>query len=129
MVEGCRIRELPDGGREFVLDDATLDCIVIDDQSTLCFGRTEIMINGPFVLEVGGAVHHLSPQRWADLGPLAALYPSSLRWLWTSAEGALTLVFHHGAVLTVPADPVNAAWSVGDVVAGSGRPGPGPPAA
>jgi Family of unknown function (DUF6188) len=129
VVEGCRIRELPDGGREFVLEDSTLSFIRIDHQSRLRFGRTEVMIGGPFVLEMGGAVHHLSPQRWDALGPLVALYPSSLRWLWTSARGELKAVFHHGAVLTVPSDPTSTAWSVGNVYAQTGGAGPRRPAA
>ena len=129
VVEGCRIRELPDGGREFVLEDSTLSFIRIDHQSRLRFGRTEVMIGGPFVLEMGGVVHHLSPQRWDALGPLVALYPRSVRWLWTSAQGELKAVFQHGAVLTVPTDPANTAWSVGNVYAQTGGPGPQPPAA
>jgi hypothetical protein len=129
VVEGCRIRELPDGGREFVLEESTLSFIRIDDQSRLRFGRTEVMIGSPFVLEMAGVVHHLSPQRWDALGPLVALYPSSVRWLWTSAAGELTVVFHHGAVLTVSPDPTTTAWSVGNVYAQTGGPGPEPPAA
>ena len=39
------------------------------------------MISSPFVLEMAGVVHYLSPQRWDALGPLVALYPSSVRWL------------------------------------------------
>ncbi len=128
MVEGCRIRELPDGGREFVLDSPTLSSIRIDHQSTLNFGRTEVIIATSFVLERDGTIYRLSPVRSATLGPLVALYPSSLRWLWTSAEGALTLVFDHGAVLTVPPDPVGPAWSVGNVFARAGGGGPEPPA-
>ena len=95
MLEGCWIRELPDGGREFVLEETALSFIRIDHQSRLQFGRTEVMIGSPFVLEMDGVVHHLSPQRWDALGPLVALYPGSVRWLWTSPEGELTLVFHH----------------------------------
>jgi hypothetical protein len=129
VVDGCRIRELPDGGREFVLDDPVLAFIQIDDQSRLRFGRTEIVIGSPFVLEMGGAVHHLSPQRWGALGPLLALYPSSVRWLWTSADGELTVVFHHGAVLTVTPDGSNTAWSVGSSYAQSSEDDPEPPAA
>jgi hypothetical protein len=128
VVEGCRIRELPDGGREFVLDHPTLSSIRIDRQSTLSFGRTEVIIATPFVLERDGTLYRLSPLRSSTLGPLVALYPSSVRWLWTSAEGALTLVFDHGAVLTVPPDPVDPAWSVGNVLARSGGVGPEPPA-
>lgn len=129
MLEGCWIRELPDGGREFVLEETTLSFIRIDHQSRLRFGRTEVMIGSPFELELDGVVHHLSPQRWDALGPLVALYPGSVRWLWTSAEGELTLVFHHRAVLTVSPDPSSTAWSVGNVYAQTGGAGPLPPAA
>jgi len=117
VLEGCWIRELPDGGREFILEDTTLSFIRIDHQSRLRFGRTEVMIASPFVLEMDGVVHHLSPQRWNALGPVVALYPGSVRWLWTSPEGALTLVFRHRAVLTVPPHPTSTAWSVGNVYA------------
>jgi Family of unknown function (DUF6188) len=127
VVEGCLIRELPDGGREFVLEEPALSFIRIDHQSRLRFGRTEVMIGGPFTLELGGTVHHLSPQRWGALGPLVALYPSSVRWLWSSAQGELKMVFQHGAVLTVPTDPISTAWSVGNIFAQSV--GPAPPAA
>jgi hypothetical protein len=129
VLEGCWIRELPDGGREFVLEETTLSFIRIDHQSRLRFGRTEVMIGSPFVLEMDGVVHHLSPQRWNALGPLVALYPGSVRWMWTSAEGELTLVFHHRAVLTVSPDLSSPAWSVGNVYALTGGAGPVPPAA
>ena len=127
VVEGCRIRELPDGGREFVLDETSLSFIRIDHQSRLRFGRTEVMIGGPFVLEVGGTIHHLNPQRWDGLGPLVALYPSSVKWLWTSPAGELKVIFHHGAVLSVSPDPSTTAWSVGNVYAQTSGPGPRPP--
>jgi hypothetical protein len=115
VVDGCRIRELPDGGREFVLDEPALSFIRLDHQSRLQFGRTEVAIGSPFVLAVGESVYHLDPQRREALGPLAALFPGSLRWLWTSAEGELTAVFRNGARLTVAPDPVSKAWSVGTV--------------
>lgn len=111
-----------------MLDDTTLAFIRIDHQSRLRFGRTEVMIGSPFVLEVGGVVHHLNPQRWDGLGPLVALYPSSVRWLWTSPEGELKVIFHHGAVLTVAPDPSTTAWSVGNVQLQT-EPAPEPPAA
>jgi hypothetical protein len=127
VVDGCRIRELPDGGREFVLDQTALSFIRIDHQSRLRFGLTEVAIGGPFVLEMDGRVHHLSPQRWDGLGPLVALYPGSVRWMWTSLGGELRLVFQSGAVLTVAPDPASTAWSVGSVYAEPG--GTGPPRA
>jgi Family of unknown function (DUF6188) len=115
VVDGCEIRDLPDGGREFVLDDASLSFIRIDHQSRLQFGHTEVVIGGPFVLEMNGVVHRLDPQRWDALGPLVALFPGALRWLWTSAQGQLTAVFHSGAKVTVTPDAVTNAWSVGNV--------------
>ena len=129
MVDGCRIRELPDGGREFVLDQTALSFIRIDDQSRLRFGLTEVAIATPFVLATGGVVHHLSPQHSEGLGPLVALYPGSVRWMWTSPGGELRVVFQSGAVLTVSPDPVDTAWSVGNVYAQTGGAGPLPPAA
>lgn len=115
MVDGCVVRELPDGGTEFVLDDASLSYIRIDDRSRLQFGRTEVVIGAPFVLRYDGATHRLDPRRGDLLGPLLALYPGTVRWLWTSVDGELTAVFENGARLTVRPDPTRDAWSVGDV--------------
>ena len=53
----------------------------------LQFGQTEVVIGSPFDLEIDGVVHHLDPRRWDALGPLVALFPGTLRWLWTSADG------------------------------------------
>src|SRR5580692_7399057 len=97
VPDGLQIRELPDGGKEFVLDDPALSFIRIDDQSRLQFGDTEMVIGIPFTLELDGNVHHLDPQRTDALGPLVALYPSTMRWLWTSVDGELTAVFEGGA--------------------------------
>ncbi|MBF6555731.1 MAG: hypothetical protein IVW52_06070 [Acidimicrobiales bacterium] len=115
MVDGCQIRELPDGGREFVLDEPSLSFIRVDHQSRLQFGRTEVAIGSPFVVAYGGTDYRLDPRRREALGPLLALFPGALRWLWTSAEGELTAVFQSGAKVMVPPDPVSKAWSVGTV--------------
>ena len=137
MVDGCQIRELPDGGKEFVLDDPALSFIRIDEQSRLQFGTTEVVIGIPFTVEVDGSVHHLDPHRTEALGPLVALFPGTMRWLWTSAEGELTAVFESGAKVKVTPDAMSKAWSVGNVYctarrgavsrrpgrAGAGRPG------
>jgi Family of unknown function (DUF6188) len=113
--EGFLIRELPDGGSEFVLDEPTLSYLRIDHRSKLQFGATEVAIGTPFTLEVEGLTHRLDPQRWDALGPLVALFPGTLRWLWTSPHGQLTAVFKNGATVTVVPDPVSKAWSVGNV--------------
>jgi hypothetical protein len=113
VVDGCQIRELPDGGREFVLDEPILSFIRIDDQSRLQFGLTEVVIASPFVLELKGTVHFLDPRRQDALGPLVALYPGTARWLWTSARGEMTVVFRNGNTVRVPPAPTARAWSVG----------------
>ena len=115
VVDGCRIRELPDGGREFVLDEPVLSYIRIDHRTRLQFGRTEVAIDSPFVLALAGAVHRLDPRQRDALGPLLALFPGSLRWLWASVGGELTAAFDGGARVTVAPDPVGKAWSVGAV--------------
>ncbi len=123
MDEGCQIRELPDGGREFVLDDRSLSFIRIDHQSRLQFGRCEVVVGSPFVVVIRGLAHHLHPQHWDELGPLVALFPGTVRWLWTSTHGQLNAVFNGGSTLTVPPDPVTTAWSVGSVFCLPGGPG------
>jgi hypothetical protein len=87
----------------------------VDDQSKLQFGETELVIGAPFRLTIDGVLHHLDPRGWKALGPLLGLYPSSIRWVWTSAAGVLTAVFDSGATLTVSPDPTIRAWSLGNV--------------
>ncbi len=113
MGDSLPIRELPGGGWEFLLEDPSLSFIRIDEQSRLDFGGTEVVIGGPFVIRSDGVIHRLDPRRSDDLGPLLSLFPGSLRWLWTSADGVLTAVFENGASLTVGPDPKREAWSVG----------------
>ena len=113
MPDGYRLRELPDGGLEFVLEDPVLTCLLIDDRVTLRFGRTDVMVADPFELEVDGVGHQLDPHPQASLGPLLATYPGTARWLWASPDGELTLVFMQGQRLVVPGPAVRSAWSVG----------------
>jgi hypothetical protein len=115
MEEGFLIRELPDGGSEFVLEQPAVSFIRVDDQSKLQFGETELVIGAPFRLEIDGVLHHLDPHHSKGLGPLLGLYPSTARWVWTSAGGDLTAVFNGGAALAVSPDPALRAWSVGNV--------------
>ena len=123
VVEGCQIRELPDGGREFVLEQTSLSFVRVDHQSRLQFGLTEVVIASPFLVEIAGRSHRLDPQRWDALGPLVALFPGSIRWLWTSVSGILTGVFHNGSKIVVSPDPMVKAWSVGSVHSLPGGPG------
>ena len=114
MPDGHRLRELPDGGLEFVLEDPVLTCLVVDDRVTLRFGRTDVVVADPFELEVDGVGHRLDPHRHDTLGPLLATYPGTARWLWASPDGELTLVFMQGQRLVVPGPAVRSAWSVGN---------------
>ncbi len=98
-----------------MLDEPALTYIRIDDQSHLQFGRTEVVIGSPFEVAIGGVVYHLDPRHAEGLGPFVSLFPGSVRWLWTSAEGRLTAVFRSGARMTVTPDAVIKAWSVGSV--------------
>jgi Family of unknown function (DUF6188) len=113
VVDGCHIRELPDGGQEFVLDEPGLSFIRVDEHSRLQFGRTEVVIASPFVLELEGTVHFLDPRRHDALGPFVALYPGTVRWLWASADGEMTVEFENGNTVRVPPVLADWAWSVG----------------
>jgi len=117
---GHHLREQPDGGLEFVLEDPVLSCLVVDDRVTLRFGRTEVVVADPFDLEVDGVGHRLDPRRPETLGPLLALYPGTARWLWATPDGRLVLVLMQGQRLVVPGPAVRSAWSVGDAGAVSG---------
>lgn|GEM_PF-958665 len=118
--DGVRIRELPDGGRQFVLEEPVLRALTIDGGLTLRFGRTEVVVAGACTLEVDGAEHRLDPAVPESLGPLLWCLPGSARWLWASTDGRLTVELMQGQRLVVPGPAVPGAWSVG------GRTGPGP---
>ena len=115
MSHGYELRQLPDGGLEFVLDDPVLTCLVIDDRVTLRFARTDVVIAEPFDLEVDGVARHLDPHRQDTLGPILATYPGTVRWIWASPGGELTIVFMQGQRLVAPGPSVRSAWSVGGV--------------
>jgi hypothetical protein len=112
---GFVIRELPDGGSEFVLEDPSLSCIRIDHVSTLQFGPTDLVIRAPFSLTIGGTIHQLDPRHRDGLGPLLALFPATVHWLWTTVRGELTAAFRGGPTVTVTPDPIARAWAVGNV--------------
>ena len=109
------LRELPDGGLEFVLEDPVLSCVVVDDRVTLRFGATEVVVADPFDLEVDGVAHRLDPRRPETLAPLLTVYPGAARWVHATPEGVLTLEFMQGQRLVVPGPAVRSAWTVGPV--------------
>ena len=123
MSDGVLVRELPDGGREFVLEDPVLRALVLDGRVTLRFGRTDVVITGPCTLEIDGTGHRLDPGTPDSLAPLLSCYPGTARWVWASPDGRLSVVLMQGQRLVVPSPPVPIAWAVGAI----GGPGPGPP--
>ena len=112
MADAFVIRELPDGSQEFVLDDPVLAGIQIDDRVHLRFGVVEVVLGGPFDVDLDGIVHRLDPRRVEGLGPVLALYPGTARWLWAAPDGCLTLVFEHGARLRVRPGGPPGAWAL-----------------
>lgn len=69
MGEVFLIRELPGGGKEFVLDDPVLAWIQINVRVHLRFGEAEVVLGGPFDVNSDDIVHRLDPQRVEGLAP------------------------------------------------------------
>jgi hypothetical protein len=113
VPDGVLIRELPDGGHEFVLADPVLASIIVDRRATLRFGRTHVTLAAPFDLQVDGVDHRLVPGSTDSLAPLLSCYPGSARWLWSSPAGALHLVLMQGQRFVVPDPGGDRAWTVG----------------
>jgi len=121
VSDGVLLRELPDGGHEFVLEDPVLCALVVDTGVTLRFGRTDVVVTGPCRLEVDGVDHRLDPLVPQSLAPLLSCFPGSARWVWASTDGRLTVVLMQGQRLVVPGPLVPRAWTV---VGPSGPVGP-----
>ncbi|MGD0881665.1 MAG: DUF6188 family protein [Acidimicrobiales bacterium] len=121
MPDGVLIRELPDGGHEFVLDDPVLEGLIVDRRVTLRFGPTDVVLSAPFRLQVDGVDHRLDPRFPDSLAPLLACIPGTARWLWASPCGALHLVLMQGQRLVVPELDARSTWSVGTVDGPAGR--------
>jgi hypothetical protein len=122
VSDGALVRELPDGGQEFVLEDPALSRLALDGRVHLRFGSTDVTVSAPFELDVDGVHHRLDPLRADTLTPLLATYPGTARWLWSPADGSLHLEFMQGQRLVVPGHPAAPAWSVGSVTAHGSRP-------
>ena len=110
---GFRLRELPDGSIEFVLEEPVLAGVVVAGHVILRFGATDVVVADPFELEVDGVGHRLEPARPETLGPLLAVYPATARWLYSSPDGGLVLVLQQGQRLVVPGPAVRRSWFVG----------------
>ena len=110
---GFQLRDLPDGGVEFVLDDPVLGGVVVADRVVLRFGTTDVVVADRFDLEVDGVGHRLDPARPETLAPLLAVYPATARWLYATPDGGLVLVLLQGQRLVVPGPAVRRSWVVG----------------
>ena len=121
MSDSVLVRELPDGGHEFVLEDPVLQSLVIDGGVTLRFGRTDVVVRVPCALEVDGIGHRLDPRAPESLAPILSCHPGTARWVWSSVDGRLTVVWMQGQCLVVPEPPEPWAWSVGGWSAPSRR--------
>jgi hypothetical protein len=117
VAEGVPVRELPDGGFEFVLDDPVLSAVAIesgvDGRVTLRFGGADVVLSGPFRLAVDGVDHVLDPTFPESLAPLLVCMPGAARWLWATPAGEFVVVMAAGQRIVVPAPTVRSAWSVG----------------
>jgi hypothetical protein len=116
------LRELPDGGHEFVLEDPVLRALEITLESApeidgaviLRFGRTEVTVSGAFALEVDGVAYRLDPCVPESLAPLLSCIPGAARWVWASPDGRLTVELMQGQRLVAPGPALQPWWSVGD---------------
>jgi Family of unknown function (DUF6188) len=100
--------------RALAIEQADLTYIRIDHQARLQFGEVEVVIECPFVLAVDGAIHRLDPEARIDLGPLLALYPTSLAAAYVSDRATLHLDFDSGATIAIPQDAQYEAWQIRD---------------
>jgi len=94
------------------LDGVDLRYIQIDFQTRLQFGDSGIVIGTPFSVRTERGHYALDPERPAELGPLLAIYPSTLASGVIEADLTLRLTFQSGTSLEVPPDPSYESWQV-----------------
>ena len=99
-------------GWELKIDPCELSFLRVDHQVRLQFKKTEIVIESPFILRIGGVDYHLDPGERRNLGPFLGLYPNTLVSASVDAQATLQLAFGDGATITVPADPQYETWQV-----------------
>jgi hypothetical protein len=94
------------------LNGADLSFIRIDRQTRLQFSGTEVVIATPFRLVVDGVSLSLDPGVRHDLGPLLAVYPTTLVTAEIDDDLSLRLTFEGGTTVEVPQDQQYEAWSI-----------------
>jgi len=90
---------------------ADLSFVRIDHQARLQFEDTEVVIEAPFVFQVGEVTYSPDPDTRAELGPVPALYPGTLD-ATVDEYATLTLRFASAASITVAQDSRYEAWQV-----------------
>ena len=94
------------------LDGADLTFIRINYQARLQFAETEVVIESPFRVSVGGEQRTLDPEVRADLGLLLAIYPATLASAVIQPDLSLRMVFESGSTIEVPQDLHYEAWQI-----------------
>jgi Family of unknown function (DUF6188) len=112
MAQPSVVRELPDGSKQYLFDQATVSSIRVSDQIDFHFGQMVLVVSAPFSLRKEGTVHHLDPRDRSRLGPALTLFPLTISWLWVLVSGDLHAQFDGGAELSVPSNPESSAWSL-----------------
>ncbi|MEQ1786128.1 MAG: DUF6188 family protein [Acidimicrobiales bacterium] len=127
--DGSQVPGKTESPADHVLTFAPCDLsfIRIDHQTRLQFGNVEVVIETRFHLEAGRRRHDLDPEDRGALGPLLALYPTSLTVATVGADGTLTLGFAGGASIAVPPHPSYEPWQISGpgtalIVCGEGNP-------
>ena len=94
------------------LDGVDLKFIRIDHQTRLQFEAAEVVIGTSFRFITDGRERTLDPEKRADLGPVLAIYPTSLASAVVEANLTLSLTFENGSRIDVPQNPHYEAWQV-----------------
>jgi Family of unknown function (DUF6188) len=94
------------------LEGAELTSIRIDSQTHLTFGAAEVTIGTPFRITSGGVKHELDPETQSALGPLLAIYPTTVLSAGIDTHLTLRLEFTGGEVLEVAEDPSYESWEI-----------------
>ena len=94
------------------LEGVDLTSIRIDSQTHLTFGATEVTIGTPFRLTDGGQEYELDPEVQSGLGPLLAIYPTTLLSAVIDLQLTLRLEFTGGEVVEVSEHPSFESWEI-----------------
>ena len=89
-----------------------LSFIRVDHQTRLQLEDVEIVIEGRFTLNQDGTDLVLNPADRHALGPVLALYPTTLTAASIDPDGTLRLVFDNSRVISVPPDPRYEPWGI-----------------